>query len=145
MAFSEGTTDFRRLQEALRREDLFYQIFPDLAWRPPDALYSWFELTLHVKTAEYLPRNDHRNREQLSTLMELAEFLLQQIRCHVPYQVELSNSYHTLHPPQNKDAPMLCRSLSLLFINVSPYRSSEEPAILAQLRTSLGFLGIPRI
>jgi hypothetical protein len=145
MAFSEGSIDRRGLQEALRRERVFYQAFLELAWQPTDALFSWFEIALHVKTEECHPPNDHRNRDQLSTLMELAGFLVQQIRFHAPYQVALSTSYHTLHPPRDTDAPMLFRSISLVFVHVSPYNRDEEPAILAELKSSLGFLDIPRI
>jgi hypothetical protein len=147
MACHETPIDCQWLRETLRRERVFYEIFLDLTWQPADMDLSWFEIALHAETEEYKPAGDPRSREAFSVLMDLAEFLIQQIQAHAPYEVDLSASYYTLHPPACGDfrRTRLSRSLSLVFFNVAPYRKAEEPVLLTEIQTHLSLLGISRL
>lgn len=147
MACHETPIDCQRLREVLRRERVFYEIFPDLTWQPADKGLSWFEIALHAESEEYEPAGEPRSREAFSVLMDLAELLIQKIQAHAPYEVTLSTSYYTLHPPACGDfrRSRLSRSLSLVFFNAPTYRKAEGPALLTEIKTQLSFLGIPRL
>ena len=134
-------------EEVLRREHVLYEIFPDLTWQPADWPLTWFEIALHADAEEYRPPGNPRSREVFSLLMDLAEFLIRQIQSHAPYELDLSASYYTLHPPGRGDCSRtrLSRSLSLVFLNVDPYRNLEEPALLTKLKTELSNLEISRL
>jgi len=137
----------QRLREALRRERVFHEIFPDLAWQSPDMDLSWFEIALHAEAEEYKPSGDPRSREAFSVLMDLAELLIQKIQAHAPYEVNLSASYYTLHPPAcgGFRRTRLSPALRLVFFNVLAYRKAEEPALPTELKTQLSLLGISRL
>ncbi len=147
MACHKKPIDCQRLLEALRLERVFYEIFSELTWYPSDSFLLWFEIALHAEADGYQPPNHPRSREVFSLLMELAEFLIQQMQSHAPYKVDLSASYYTLHPPACGDfrRTRLCRSLSLVFVNVTPYRKGEEPALLTEIMNHLSLLGIARL
>lgn len=144
MACHETPIDCQRLREALRSERVFYEIVPDLTWQPADMDLSWFEIALHAETEEYKPAGDRRSREVFSVLTELAELLIRNIQAHAPYEVNLSASYYTLHPPAC-GRTRLSRSLSLVFLNIPTYRKAVEPALLTELKTQLSLLGISRL
>ena len=145
MACHETPIDCQRLRDALRGERVFYEIVPDLTWQHADMDLSWFEIALHAETEKYGSSGDPRSREEFSVLMDLAELLIQKIQAHAPYDINLSASYHTLHPPACGDfrRTRLSRSLSLVFFNVLTHRKAEEPALLTELKTQLSLLGIP--
>lgn len=147
MASNETKMDCQRLREETRRERVFYEIFPDLTWQPADWPLTWFEIALHAETEEYQPPNNPRSREVFSVLIDLAEFLIRQIQSQAPFEVDLSASYYTLHPPGCGDVSRtrLSRSLSLVFFNVDSYRNLEEPVLLTQLKTELTLLQISRL
>ena len=134
-------------EEVLRREHVFYEIFPDLTWQPADWPLTWFEIALHAETEEYQPPANPRSREVFSVLMDLADFLIQQIQSHAPYEVDLSASSYTLHPPACGDfsRTRLSRSVSLVFFNVAPYRKGEDPLLLTEITNHLSLLGISRL
>lgn len=147
MPVNETQLDGERLREVLRRERVFYEIYPDLTWQPADWTLTWFELALHAET-EYKPPTSSGSREVFSVLMDLAEFLIQRIRSQAPYQVDLSASYYTLHPPGRGgevSRTRLSRSHSLVFFDIDPYRRLEEPVLLTQLKAHLSLLDISRL
>ena len=144
---SRGTpVDGQRLREDLRRKHVFYEIFPDIAWQPAGTSFSWLEIALHVEADRYQPPNHPRSREVFSLLVEVAGFLMGK-QAGSPHAVHLSASYYTLHPPARGDfsPTRLSRSLSLVFLNMHPYRKGEEPAILTELKTQLSLFDIPRL
>ncbi len=147
MASNETQTDGHQLREVLRSERVFYEIYPVLTWQPADILTDWFEIALHAEIEAYFPPSNPRSLQVFSMLTDLAEFLIGRIDPPPPtYGVSLSASCYTLHPPANGDfhQTKLSRSLSLVFLNVDPYRNLEEPAILTQLKKQLSLLEIPR-
>ncbi|MBA2702659.1 MAG: hypothetical protein H0U60_02270 [Blastocatellia bacterium] len=146
MASNERKMDPQGLREDTRRERVVYEIYPDLTWQPGDIPLSWFEIALLAEVEEYQPPGHPRSREVSSVLMELAEFLIQQIRSQVPPKVDLSSCY-TLHPLGCGDfsRPRLFLSLSLVFSDVVPYRKVEEPGLLTELKTQLSLLDISRL
>ena len=141
----------QRLREETRRERVVYEIYPDLRGQAADTPLSWFEIALHAAAEEYQPSSTPRGREVFAVLMELAEFLIRQIRSHAPCEVELSSSYFTLHPPDSSDSrPRLSRSLSLVFVGIerdTDHRDMgfDEPAVLTLLKTQLRLLDISRL
>lgn len=148
---TEEHMNCQRLREDTRREHVVYEIYPDLRWQAADMPLSWFEIALHAEAEEYQPSSTPRSCEVFAVLMELAEFLIQQIRFHMPCEVEMSPSYFTLHSPDRSDSrSRLSRSLSLVFLNIErdmDHRATDhrEPAVLTLLKTQLRLLDISRL
>jgi hypothetical protein len=147
MTRHQTKVDWHPLLDSIRRFRVFYEIHPELALQPEDAPASWFEIALHAEAEEPWPPDAPRSREAFSALMDMADFLVQRIGSHAPYSLEVSASYHTLHPPASGGLtrPGLARTVSLVFSDVGPCTRLEEPAILTQIRDELHRVGIPRL
>ena len=133
------------LREDVRRLRVCYEVYPEIPLEAADEHGGWFEIALHAQVEEPHPSDHPDSSEVFSALMRLADVLIQRIQSHAPYGLELSPSYHTLHPPESGDSSQvrLSRTISLVFSDVAPYTQIEEPRILTQLKAELRLLSIP--
>jgi len=134
------------LLEDLHRFRLFYEIYPELPGETEDTQVQWFEIALHLEVAEHRPNDHPENRMASLLLIGLADHLVQRVRSHARFALDMPASYNTLHPPAPKDQnqPRMALTLSLVFSDVGPYPPRETPGLLTQLRAELALLGIPR-
>ncbi|MBL8238116.1 MAG: hypothetical protein JNM66_11885 [Bryobacterales bacterium] len=132
--------------DGIRRPDMFYEVYPDLALQGEDAPSNWFELALYAELNEWRPPDHPEVREAFAALMDIAGLLVERIQAHAPYSLEFVDSFHLLPgaaPAQR--IPRVARTVSLLFSNAGPCSPRQEPPILAQLREELRRLHIPRL
>lgn len=139
--------DGQAVQEDFGRLRVFYEIYPDLTLQVENAAGTWFEIALHIEVEEHRPPDHPKSREAFSVLMEVADRLVECVKSHVPYGLEMPMAYHTLHPRAagRPAPPRLARTISLVFSDIGPYTLHAEPQILARLRAELAHLGIPRL
>jgi len=132
------------LREDVRRLRVCYEVYPEIPLDAADEHGDWFEIEIHAQVEESHPSDHPDSCEAFSALMRLADFLIQRIQSHAPYGLDLSPSYHTLHPPERGDSSQtrLSRTISLVFSDVAPYPGLEEPRILTQLKAELRLLSI---
>ncbi len=148
MTRHEMQLDGQTLLKDIRRLRVSYEVYPDLTLQVEDASGMWFEIALHIEVEEYRPADHLKSREEFSVLMGVAERLIQRVKSHAPYRLEMPGSYHTLHSPApgRPALPSLARTISLVFSDIGrPYTLHEEPGILARLRAELALLGIRRL
>jgi len=136
----------RNTHEDIGKYRLFYEIYPDLRWQPPDSSADWFEVALHAEMPEYRPTSHLESCAAVSALMNVANLLMQQAQSLAPDSIGRSRPYFTLHPPASGDLTQttLSRTLSLVFSNVGSYTQLREPPILTELRIRLRQLNVPR-
>lgn len=125
---------------------LFYDIYPDLRWQPAGSSADWFEVALHAEMPEYRPPGHPLSREAFCAVAGVADFVMQQLKSPGPCSIGRSGPYFTLHPaaPGDFAQTTVSRTLSLVFSNVEPYTRLREPAILAEIKSQLSELRVPR-
>jgi len=129
--------DSQELREAVRREGVFYETFPDLTFQEPETPVDWFEIALRASGT--------------AVLKDLSEFLVRKVPLERPCRIDMPPAYYTFHPSLTRDRRagesrgVLCHSVSLVFLQVVPYLKTEEPAILVELKRHLALLDVPRI
>jgi hypothetical protein len=138
-------SESQALREDVRRLRVCYEVYPEIPLDAADEHGGWFEIALHAQVAEPHPSDHPNSREVFSTLMRLAEVLIQRIQSHAPYGLDLSPSYHTLHAPEGGDFSQtrLSKTVSLVFSNLAPRTHLEEPRILTQIQAELRLLDVP--
>lgn len=137
--------DDQRVPQASPYRPIFYEISPDLAFRPAAAPGFCFELALHAEMAEPLPPGHPKLGELLSVLIGVADLLIQRTQTHAPYELDLSASHYTLHPPPTGGTarPGLSRTIRLVFSGVTPAAAHGEPPLLTRIRKELRLCHIP--
>jgi hypothetical protein len=148
MSSNGESVELRRLRESARRARVFYEIFPVLTYQPLDSPFDWFEVALHAEADIQKPLDCPESLDAIAVLKELAEFLAGRTPEDGHCERHLSTWYYTAQPPaagEALSATRLFRSLSLVVLNVPPYRTGEQPPLLAELRTQLQELNISQI
>ncbi len=115
---------------------LFYEVYPSVAEGNVNG--EWFEVALHLEVAERRPHSHPENQRASLLLIEVADYLVQRVKAHAPFALDMPPCYYTLHPNPLRTA----LTLSLVFSNARPHTAKAEPAMLTQLRAELEHLGI---
>ena len=136
--------EYLTLVESLGRFPLFYEVYPALIEGAGDTHEQWFEIALHLEVREHRPHVHPENQEGSLLLIGLADVLVQRVKSHAPFALDMQPAYYTLHPaePEDRNEPRIALTLSLIFTGLGPYTSRKKPALLTQLRAELELLGI---
>ncbi len=118
------------LLEELQGFRLFYEVYPSVG--------EWFEVALHLEVTERRPHSHPESQKASLLLIEVADHLVQRVKSHAPFALEMPPCYYTLHPNPVRTA----LTLSLVFSDARRHSGMGEPALLTQLRAELEQLGI---
>jgi hypothetical protein len=139
-------SEHQKLVNNLGRCRIFCEVFPTLLECAEDGHERWFEIALHLEVGEHRPHDHPKNQKASLLLLGLADHLVQRVKSHAPFALDMPAAYYTLHPSSPEHGipqPRMALSLSLVFRGLEPYSCRNEPALLTQLRKELELLGTP--
>jgi len=123
------------------RSQLSYEVYPSRTGARDESPEQWFEIALFLEVEEIRPAH----REGSLLLIGIADDLLQRVKSHAPFDLEMPPAYYSQHPAEDQTQPRMAITLSLVFSGAGLYTTrGEEPALLTQLRSELEALGIRR-
>jgi hypothetical protein len=144
MTHEKMESEYPLLVENSSRFELSYEVYPARIGEADEGPEQWFEIALYLELKECRPEP----REGSLLLIGLADHLLQRVRSHAPFDLEMPPAYYSWHPAsgdEDQSQPRMAIALSLVFSGVGSCPSSgKKPALLTQLRAELKALGIRR-
>jgi hypothetical protein len=94
MTHEKMESEYPLLVENSSRFELSYEVYPARIGEADEGPEQWFEIALYLELKECRPEP----REGSLLLIGLADHLLQRVRSHAPFDLEMPPAYYSWHP-----------------------------------------------